>query len=235
MAFGYRVRDVRNELKLSQQKLADTIGVNQPVIGSIESRDSTNSKHAPQIAKALNVSLDWLLTGDGFEDAADAIANSELKVCKNVETYDESNPINSNEIKIFMYDLVDNDCSQDLVKMHSTLRLPKKLLDDLSVDASSVYAINYPNDDMQGHINEGSTIAVDTSKANAPINNNKIYLIKSGGIYMLRMLQVSFDGKNIEIRSSNKMYDTIELDREKFSNGVEIVGWVFWWSNFAKW
>lgn len=236
MAFGHRVRDVRKALKLSQQQLADMVGVNQPVIGSIESRDSTNSKHAPVIARCLNVSLEWLLTGAGFDDVEEAMADQKLNAGDGIDIYDESKPLASDETECFMHEIIENNSGyQELIKTTERLRLPKVLLNDLRVDESHIQALRYHDDDMSGKIEKGSTIALDLSKADLPINNNKIYLIKIGGKYKLRMLQLSFDEKAVEIQSSNDRYQLVVLPKQRFEEEVEIIGWVFWWSSFMKW
>lgn len=236
MAFGNRVRDVRKALQLSQQQLADMVGVNQPVIGSIESRDSTNSKHAPTIAKCLNVSLEWLLTGAGFDNVNDAMASQKLNAGNGIDVYDESKPLASDEIESLMHEIIEDENGvQELRTTKERLRLPKTLLEELFVDKAHIKALKYNGDDMKGKIEEGSTIAVDLSKAKLPINNNKIYLIKIGGKYKLRMLQLSFDERGVEIQSSNDRYKAVNLPRHDFESEVEIIGWVFWWSSFVKW
>ena len=62
---GRRVRDLRTKKGLSQQMLADKIGVRQNTIASIESGKTARTKHLLALAKALGVSAIELLHGTG--------------------------------------------------------------------------------------------------------------------------------------------------------------------------
>jgi transcriptional regulator with XRE-family HTH domain len=56
---------------MSQEQLADAIGVAQGVIAAIERRDSKTSQYAPQIAAALGVTLEELI----LDEKAAAVRN----------------------------------------------------------------------------------------------------------------------------------------------------------------
>ena len=60
-----RVTAARKAADLSQQDLADRSGVGQSTIGMIENGDRKNPRNLLEIARALNVSADWLKTGRG--------------------------------------------------------------------------------------------------------------------------------------------------------------------------
>lgn len=60
--------------KLSQEQLARKVGVSQGLIAQIEKGTNQGSKHIASIARALNVSADWLETGLGQRDRAPANA-----------------------------------------------------------------------------------------------------------------------------------------------------------------
>lgn len=59
-----RVKFARQRLNISQAHLAHMIGVSQGTIGHIESGRNKGSKWVVAIAKALNVTVEWLLYGD---------------------------------------------------------------------------------------------------------------------------------------------------------------------------
>ena len=60
---GYRIRNKRNQLGLSQEDLAVTCNLTQPFIGSIERGIKNPSLDTIiKIANALNVSTDYLLS-----------------------------------------------------------------------------------------------------------------------------------------------------------------------------
>ena len=64
-SLGERVRHAREARGRSQAQLADAIGIKQPSLHAIETGRSERSKHTSAIARALNVSLGWLETGNG--------------------------------------------------------------------------------------------------------------------------------------------------------------------------
>jgi SOS-response transcriptional repressor LexA len=65
MAMGSRIRDALDERGISQAELARKANVDEATISALIKRDSARSEYAPTIARALNVSLEWLLTGRG--------------------------------------------------------------------------------------------------------------------------------------------------------------------------
>ena len=63
---GGRITFFRTEKNISQQKLADLIGVSRGYIGDIErDRSEPSSNFLTLIASKLDVNIDWVLTGRG--------------------------------------------------------------------------------------------------------------------------------------------------------------------------
>jgi transcriptional regulator with XRE-family HTH domain len=61
---GGRVNKKRKELRLSQEYLAEMADVSKQTISLIErGRQEAGAKNIAKLAKALDVSADWLLTG----------------------------------------------------------------------------------------------------------------------------------------------------------------------------
>lgn len=70
MAAGSRVGEERTNLNLSQQELADRVtrlgyAMTQTGISKIEKRDVERPKCLKELATALNVTEEWLVTGQG--------------------------------------------------------------------------------------------------------------------------------------------------------------------------
>lgn len=76
-ALGKRIRAERVQLNLTQEQLAELIGVSSTYVGFIE-RAVTLEKLI-QIANTLHVSVDYLLT-----DSVDSSANSNFSLLKNL-------------------------------------------------------------------------------------------------------------------------------------------------------
>ncbi len=73
-AFGARVAQRRMKLGLSQQALADLVGMRQQGIVSIEAGHVERPRLMRELAAALHTSDAWLLWRDGHEDVAPADA-----------------------------------------------------------------------------------------------------------------------------------------------------------------
>lgn len=60
-----RLKSAMQRNGITQQELAVSVGVTQPAIGKLVRGETSNSRYLFQIAKSLNVSLEWLVSGDG--------------------------------------------------------------------------------------------------------------------------------------------------------------------------
>jgi transcriptional regulator with XRE-family HTH domain len=65
---GERVRTKREELKISQEKLAREIGVSKNTVGRWEAGGGIDGENLDRLALALGVSSDWILRGDRREE-----------------------------------------------------------------------------------------------------------------------------------------------------------------------
>lgn len=65
MNIGNRIRLERKKRKWSQERLAREVDLTQGLISQIENGTNVSSKHLMAIARALDVSADWLETGKG--------------------------------------------------------------------------------------------------------------------------------------------------------------------------
>ncbi len=63
MTMGERIRRRRQELRLSQQELADRVGISRPTISQLESgaQPTMNTNTAKALARALGVGVDYLI------------------------------------------------------------------------------------------------------------------------------------------------------------------------------
>lgn len=63
---GYRIKELRDQARLTQEELAEKSGVSRAIISSLESgrTTSTTMKTLSKLARALNTSLDQLFYAD---------------------------------------------------------------------------------------------------------------------------------------------------------------------------
>ena len=79
---GKRLKVLRKEVGLSQQKLADALGVTQTTVGMWEVDKTTmTDRSAQQICATFGVSYDWLTTGTGemFEQSDEQLVNDTMQ------------------------------------------------------------------------------------------------------------------------------------------------------------
>ncbi|WP_163020137.1 helix-turn-helix domain-containing protein, partial [Pseudomonas viridiflava] len=62
---AHRLKLARAHAKITQRKLAELAGVEQPAISQMESGKTLKSAHLVALAKACGVNADWLATGTG--------------------------------------------------------------------------------------------------------------------------------------------------------------------------
>ena len=64
---GYKIREVREEMKMSQEELAEKSGVSRGTISALEngSARTTTTKTLLKLAKALGVTVDRIFFAEG--------------------------------------------------------------------------------------------------------------------------------------------------------------------------
>ena len=65
MNLGIRLKQARLKKKLTQEELAETVGIKQQAVQRIEAGKVRSTSYVVQLAKALNVTSEWLALGEG--------------------------------------------------------------------------------------------------------------------------------------------------------------------------
>ena len=60
MRYGERLKLARELSGLTQEALADLVGMKQPSIAHLENKNATGSEFTPRLARVLRISVDWL-------------------------------------------------------------------------------------------------------------------------------------------------------------------------------
>lgn len=78
-AFGGRIKQVRKERGLTQQQFADRIGFHKNQVCYVEGGKSIPSEnYLRKVSTAFEVNFDWILTGEGEENAERLVVDEEL-------------------------------------------------------------------------------------------------------------------------------------------------------------
>lgn len=218
---GERLRLLRAEKKLTQQQVADKIGVSKSSVLYWE-RDENTPKHDSLMAlvRSLNTSVDYLLYG-----------------AEEIETWDDTTPLDGDEVEIpFFKDIESSsfDIKKESLREKRRLRMSKVTLDRLDIKRKNVFSTTVPDDSMTPIIKAGDTIHVDTGRKN--IKNGKIFAISHGGIFTIKRLY-SLPLGGVRIVSDNSTeYPEDKLSAENIlDQDFKIIGWVWSWQALETW
>ena len=81
-----RLKFAREQLNLSQQQVADAVGMKQPSYYQLEAGKSKRSRFINDIAKVLKTNADWLMYGEG-EYKLDQIGTENLAESSDAEPH----------------------------------------------------------------------------------------------------------------------------------------------------
>ncbi|ELS7774916.1 helix-turn-helix transcriptional regulator [Escherichia coli] len=234
--FSERLNQAMREKGMTQNALAEAVGMAQPSVWKLVSGGAKGSRKTVQIAHALGVRPEWLSDGVGpmkLEDKEPSIPTEDNWVT--LETWDRSTPVKDDEVEVpFLKDIefaCGNGRVQDEDHNGFKLRFSKATLRRVGAnsDGSGVICFPVTGDSMEPVIPDGTTIAVDTN--NKRIVDGKLYAIAQpgGGDEKLKRIKQLYrkPGGKLVIRSYN---NDVYPDEEADTDSVEIIGKVFWYS-----
>lgn len=229
-----RFKEIRLERGMSQQEVADKAGVAQSTIMFLENGRNQSSRKIVEIANALGVNSEWLVTGKGKKynsiNTPQKLNDDiplELEGLIGIDPWDDSTPIHDHEIEIpYLKDIhlsAGNGCFTLEDHSGKKLRFSKYTLKNKGVEPLSAVCVTASGDSMEPVIPDGCTVAVDMG--NKEIKDGQIYAINNDGLLQIKILRW-VSGSQISIESYNPSYSPIT----KTLNDVEIIGRVFWYS-----
>ncbi len=210
---GERLKFLREELNLPQGKFAKSIGTYQTKIADIESGKvkSLSADLALEISKLYKINLEWLILAKG-------------------EMY--SNNTGDDFIKISILGEVEctvsSNCYTNNENPESYIKIPEKLLKQISANIETSHIINVKGDSMEPSILAGDKVLADSSKKQ--VLNNKIYIIRIEDILTIKRLQKLPKGA-IKVISDNKEYDSYTLKPDE--DNYEVYAQVLWLSRYV--
>lgn len=184
---GKRIKARRKELGLSQQALAQRIGMPQSRVSDLEKGKGVSSVYLPALARELCVSPLWLQYGESSQQRAvlpDSVDGAETI-----------------RIPHITFDRLEESVTErkDVIYL---LRLDWIIRNGYKHDR--LCTVDMPDDAMMPTIKRGDVLVVDRSPIESPVPAS-IYLIKYGGFIVVRRL-FPITGSTWEMRadSTNK-------------------------------
>ncbi|HCI7003619.1 TPA: XRE family transcriptional regulator [Klebsiella pneumoniae] len=223
-----RIRKARREIKMTQEALAKRIGLTKATISMWESGNTApNGKNLINLAEALNVSPEWLLTGKETDKKP---VESNARVEGGFSGWDSNTPLESDEVEIPFFKEVElsagNGTYVDLDRSGCKLRFAKSTLRKAGVDIESAACVSVSGNSMEPVLPDGAVVGVDMAKSS--IKDGKVYAIDQDGLLRVKLLYRLPDG--IRIRSYNRDEYADEEYFNHDANKIKIIGQVFWYS-----
>ncbi|HCD18965.1 XRE family transcriptional regulator [Macrococcoides caseolyticum subsp. caseolyticum] len=111
MNIGNTIKTIRKQRKMTQQQLADQMGISRSYLSDIENGNKNPSaKTLEKLAKKLNVSITYLTTGmKTLNDLTEDEINNQLNTVQKVLR--ESKDNSEREVKNYLLELIQKDLS----------------------------------------------------------------------------------------------------------------------------
>lgn len=210
---GDRLRIELSKKRLSQQWLAEQVGVSQQAIAKIINGDTRNPKNIVEIASALDVDVNWLKTGKGNKDITNPPYVSEP---------DESHLFRINlleaEAAANTTGIINSDYPDIIQSIWFSDEGLKKVVGRSS--AVGIHLIKVPTDSMQPTINAKDVVFIDTNVKQ--YIGEGIYAFKLNGETYIKRLQRLPTGV-IRALSDNPLYPPFDITNELFDT-AEVIG-----------
>lgn len=204
--FGMRFKAACEEKKLTQQQVADLIGVSKTTVnGYATGAQLPAGENLLAIQSALNVSIDWLLTGQE----------------------PNSSPWSDGYVEVPLYEAkLSGGHGADVISEKPVDRLSFKrdwFIGQKGMDPEEAALMFVTGDSMEPTFYDGDLVLI--NKANKTIYGGGVYAVRWENRLIIKRLSLSAPGKLRVASDNEKFYPPIEVDAD---NSVEVIGKVVW-------
>lgn len=208
MALGKNIRMLRELRGYTLERLSELSGVDVGTISALEVRDSTRSKYAPAIARALNVSLEQLMDGSALEEEKGGDMRSNVVPLKRpieevlIQQYETGGAMGHGlELRdqpgIIQSWRVSPEWLENNVRAHS--------------GAKNLCIVTGFGDSMQPLFNPGDPLLVDIGVRTVDFDSIYFFRIGSDG-YVKRLQRIPTEsGLVLRARSENPAYESFDI------------------------
>lgn len=195
--FGERLKAALKQASMTQQQLADRLGVTQQSIQYACSPKGKGSKHALAISKILGVKAEWLSYGVGEIQTS----STDQTERQSIDDFERS-AFNSVSIPLIEWDLIGNPTALRIAPLipcpaeHGPNTFATRVKDNTM---TAQYGRSYP---------EGSIIYIDPDRANDAQPGDRVYALIEGNIPTFKQYGKADDGQRF-LQSINLQYPII--------------------------
>lgn len=223
---GAKIAARRREIGVSQQALADAVGMRQASIADIEAGKVKRPGKLMEIAAALRTSQEWLIGGEGPPEAVE-------DTCPDARTSRPMSGILEIDVRAGMggggltdgREVVHNGRFVDPVKDEAWHFPASFLRDELRAPERRIQILETQGDSMAPTIMSGDRVIIDTGHTTP--SPDGIYAIRDRfGAIVVKRLQVLRRGDPpiIRIISDNRAHDSEDVGVDE----IQIFGRVLW-------
>lgn len=234
---GVRLKQLRKENKITQQQLADAIGVSKTSVIYWE-KDENMPKHESlmALAKTLKTTPQWLLDGVAVPEKSNAdIATMEVGI------YQDGDPVPDGYVAIDYYDDVFVSAGNGYLNLekpsNNKMLFPVDLIRECNVEPSTTKVIHVRGESMFPKLKDGQAISIDMSART--IYDGEIYAFQVGDDTKIKYLfNWNNEGKGgfkaVSANSDKNQFPDEYYSPDRIeSEGVSILG-QYWWKQVVK-
>ncbi|EOG4610456.1 XRE family transcriptional regulator [Pseudomonas aeruginosa] len=218
---------------LVQESLAELAGCSQAAIQKILGGRTQKSKFLPDIARALDVDINWLTQGEPPSPASKHRDGAPVAL-ELLSPWDDETPLDDDEIELPMYKEIELSSGHGRSEVQMIegrkVRFSKRTLQAAGVDTSNAACATNAGNSNFPLILDRATLGIDRGMTR--VVDGKIYALDHDGLLRIKFLY-RLPGGGIRLRSFNR--DEYEDESYTLDDVLEqrivILGRVFWWSS----
>ena len=234
---GSRLKELRRQRNLTQQKIADALGVSKTSVIYWE-KDENVPKHESLIAlaKTLGTTTEWLLNGVAAPEKSNAdIAKMEVGI------YQAGDPVPDGYVAIDYYDDVFVSAGNGYLNLekpsNNKMLFPVDLIKECNVEPATTKVIHVRGESMFPKLKDGQAISIDMSAKT--IYDGEIYAFQVGDDTKIKYLFNWNDEGKGGFKAVSANSDKNQFPDEYYSpsriesEGISVLG-QYWWKQVVK-
>ena len=217
---GERIREARKAAKMSQEELAQGVGVRRQTIGEYENGGDIQLSMLEEIAKILDVDTARLIMKEKDKGNINNDSDATL-ISKRVEIQTDLIKIRTKKVPLLSREAVaccgkGNHLAEVVMETERTISVPEDSLGSVFDDMNPVFAMRVEGDSMEGAgIGNGAIIIVNPAEE---VQTWNIALVRVDDALMVKRVLWKRDG-SFELHSDGETKSVFTFSREDLNTG----------------
>lgn len=217
-SLSLRLKAARKKAGLTQRVLAEMTGVSQPLISQIEKGTNASSSDLPKLARACEVSTDWLADGVGSMEPG-AAAESDSPSEKDYALIPQYTALGACGGDGYL---------NDHAEIKGGLAFKRDWLAKMKARPENLNVIYASGESMEPYIMEGDVVLIDVSDTSP--RDRQVYAIRrpDGGVSIKRLIHQMAGGWVIRSDNPDKARFGDETLSQDVIHDIPVIGRVIW-------